>query len=167
MEEATGWHIRRQMANRQHGRAVRNDCLGPAWEARREDRWEDVWQRTGARSRHGGKGRGVGNETEDGDEQGEGDASPPDDNPNTGGGQRELERVGTVMRAHPEEPDRGQVRVACGAYSGVQPLEQGEHEDVEEWNARRMAAGMIGMRLPAHLEVIDAELRTRGHANGH
>jgi len=42
--------------------------------------------------------------------------------------------------------------------SGVQPLEQGEQEDVEEWNARRMAAGMIGMRLPAHLEVIDAEL---------
>jgi len=52
MKEATGWHIRRQMANRQHGRAVRNDCLGP-----------------------------------------------PDDNPNSGGGQRELERVGTVMAA--------------------------------------------------------------------
>jgi hypothetical protein len=30
------------------------------------------------------------------------------------------------------------VRVACGAYSGVQPLEQGEQEDVEEWNARRV-----------------------------
>ena len=51
MREAMGWNIRRKLAGTQHGRALRNDCLGPEWELRRETRWEAVWHRTGARGR--------------------------------------------------------------------------------------------------------------------
>ena len=51
-----------------------------------------------------------------------------------------------------------ETRVAAGAYKGMQPLERAAGEGVEEWQARRMSSGMRGMRLPAHCEVIDAEL---------
>ena len=40
-----GWQD--SMAGQQRGRVVRQDCPGPKWKARREDRWEEVWQRTG------------------------------------------------------------------------------------------------------------------------
>ena len=72
--------------------------------------------------------------------------------------------------------ERGkEIRVACGAYAGIQPRRRHELEDLdtrrlppdlrdrlgeseENWHRRRISAGMTGMRLPAHYEVVDAEL---------
>ena len=54
---------------------------------------------------------------------------------------------------------RVEVRVACGAYKGVQPLRRDEcTEDEEDAIKRRIGQGMRGMRLPGCYEVVDAEL---------
>ena len=52
-------------------------------------------------------------------------------------------------------------RVAAGAYEGVQPLARappGMGETQDEYERRCVGQGMMGARLPAHMEVVDAEL---------
>ena len=51
-------------------------------------------------------------------------------------------------------------KVACGAYKGMQERTRGEWEqgNAEDWHRTRLSAGMRGMRLPAHYEVVDAEM---------
>ena len=80
---------------------------------------------------------------------------------------------GSKMTIHTEKGK--EVRVACGAYAGIQPLRRHElvdpflrdlpperldmiGESEEDWHRRRISGGMKGMRLPAHYEVVDAEL---------
>jgi len=80
---------------------------------------------------------------------------------------------GSKMTVH--TPRGEEVRVACGAYAGIQPRRRHElvdpfykdlppdkldriGESEEDWHRRRISGGMKGMRLPAHYEVVDAEL---------
>jgi hypothetical protein len=80
---------------------------------------------------------------------------------------------GSKMTVHTQKGK--EVRVACGSYAGIQPRRRHElldpfyknlppdqldriGESEEEWHRRRISGGMRGMRLPAHYEVVDAEL---------
>ena len=51
-----------------------------------------------------------------------------------------------------------QTRVACGAYEGAVPVAPAAGESDDEEALRSVGRGMIGMRLPACYEVVDAEL---------
>ena len=60
-----------------------------------------------------------------------------------------------------EEDGKVRKRVAAGAYEGVLPMERappwaGETED--EYEKKCAGQGMMGARLPATMEVVDAEL---------
>ena len=53
---------------------------------------------------------------------------------------------------------RTETRTACGATEGAVEIDERHGESMEQNARRSLSAGMIGARLPASLEVVDAEL---------